>query len=285
MPPSSNIAGVVVLYHPEEDVIAGIGSYLPYLGMLYVIDNSGISPDMEKRVAVLSSGIRYIRNKDNIGIAAALNKGATLALQDGFGWLLTMDQDSSFLPAEASAYFATAFTTLRQDSRVAVIAPLHGPSPVPEPFTPVTSCITSGSLVRLSTWKAVGGYDEKLFIDEVDHEFCYRVQLQQYQVMQVNTVRLDHRLGTQRRGGYLGLLGRRSRRIHSPQRVYFMVRNYFYVRKTYRRSFPLEFKTRDRDLAVALKNNLFFSGHFWKTLKQALRGFRDYKKDRFKEPT
>ena len=120
-----------------------------------------------------------------------------------------------------------------------------------------------------------------MFIDEVDHEYCYRVKEKNYKVIQVNHVLLNHQLGVKKSGAYLGVFAKRNRIIHSPQRVYYMVRNYLYVRKKYRKLFPDEFKKRDRMLLVALKNNLFFSGQFISVLRNSAKGFRDFRKENF----
>ena len=59
----------------------------------------------------------------------------------------------------------------------------------------VNTCITSGACVRMKAWEEVGGYDEKMFIDSVDFEFCYRVRKMGYFVIQTREVILEHSLG------------------------------------------------------------------------------------------
>lgn len=86
------IAGVVVLYNPDPIVIQNIQSYLPFLYVLYVIDNSE-SPNMNivEQLRELGEKIKYIALGENRGVAYALNLGATLAIESGADWLLTMD--------------------------------------------------------------------------------------------------------------------------------------------------------------------------------------------------
>ena len=92
---------------------------------------------------------------------------------------------------------------------------------------------------------------------------------------------MNHQLGTTKSGGYLGTIAKKNRTIHSPRRVYFMVRNYLYVRGKYKNDFPSEFKKRDRMLMTALKNNLFFSGKFFQNLKSIWKGYKDFKRGEF----
>ena len=40
----------------------------------------------------------------------------------------------------------------------------------------VDKCITSASLVPVSAWNDVGGFNEELFIDFVDHDFCAKLK-------------------------------------------------------------------------------------------------------------
>ncbi|MER3463640.1 MAG: hypothetical protein C4329_03655, partial [Chitinophagaceae bacterium] len=40
--------------------------------------------------------LTYLHDGENRGIAARLNQACKLAIQEGFAWLLTMDQDSFF---------------------------------------------------------------------------------------------------------------------------------------------------------------------------------------------
>ena len=89
------ICGTVVLYNPLENVKDNILSYLDLLDKLYVVDNS-VNQD-NQYLLPSSNKIVYINNKDNLGIAKALNIAFERAIKDGYTWVLTMDQDSKFL--------------------------------------------------------------------------------------------------------------------------------------------------------------------------------------------
>ena len=111
------------------------------------------------------------------------------------------------------------------------------------------------------------GYDEKLFIDEVDHEYCYRCILNGFRIIRFEHIFFEHFIGKSFFSGYFGLIAKRYRIIHSPIRVYFMVRNYLFVKKKYSSYFKSEFKQRDTEVLVSIKNNLFFSGKFFDHFK------------------
>ena len=63
------IAGVTVLYNPNQEVIKNIKNYLPYIEKLYLVDNS---PNKDNKKLKINSKIKYINNHKNLGIAEAL---------------------------------------------------------------------------------------------------------------------------------------------------------------------------------------------------------------------
>ena len=140
-------------------------------------------------------------------------------------------------------------------------------------FHPVVTTITSGSLLNIEICKKLGGFDEKLFIDEVDFDYCYRCILAGYKIYQFDHVYLTHRIGKSIKTGYFSVIKRSNRVVHNPTRVYYMVRNHLYMSSKYAKSFPEEFSQRRIDLFITLKNNLLFSGHFFKVLKSAIKGY------------
>ena len=87
--------GVVVLFKPNIDKLnRNISTYLDGLNKLFIIDNT---PNADLSKTFKDKRIKYIPLKDNKGIAYALNIGAKESINDGADWILTMDQDSSFI--------------------------------------------------------------------------------------------------------------------------------------------------------------------------------------------
>jgi rhamnosyltransferase len=281
----TDIAAAVVLYHTDQEaLLRNVNSYLPWVKELFVVDNSiKENQGIADRLLKLQKNLSYIPNKHNVGIAAALNTACEQALQRGYKWLLTMDQDSFFAAEEIEKYLKIFREFFMDSTDLAVVAPVSGKENAyrSELYSEVVSVITSGSLINLDIWKQAGGFDEKLFIDEVDHEYCYKVKSAGYRVVLVNQVQLTHRLGVNVQKGYFGMLKKSDRIIHHPLRVYFMVRNYLYVRKKYRSVFPVEFRRRDKQLSVILKNNLFFSGKFAAVFANIIKGYIDFRRNKF----
>jgi rhamnosyltransferase len=271
------LSGVVVLFFPDEnELIRNIQSYINYLDLLYIIDNSTGDVGYENRLKEFSIPVIYVRNSKNIGIAAALNTAVTLAHQNGYEWMLTMDQDSYFEEVEISSFIELFNSDFKDKKELAILSPQtegYGNGTSKKTFHSVITTITSGSLLNLNISRELGGFDEKLFIDEVDFDYCYRCILAGYKIFQLDNVYLNHRLGNNIKSGYFSIIKRSNRIIHNPTRVYYMVRNHFYMVSRYGKLFPETFKKRKIDLLTTLKNNLLFSGNFFKVLKSAVRGY------------
>jgi rhamnosyltransferase len=283
----NQIAAVVVLYHTDgESFFHNLASYLPYAGRVVVVDNSPeANKQVKERLSAFDEKIFYIANERNLGIANPLNVAAAFAKAEGYTWLFTMDQDSFFEKEDMEQYLSLFSRNFINNNDTAMVGPRHAVEsdrPV-DSFTHVLSLITSGCLLNLLVWWEIGGFDEKLFIDEVDHEYCYRAVEAGKAIVSFNHIHLNHKLGRNAHSGYFGVLFKRKRIVHNPVRVYYMMRNYLYVRKKYSAKFPEEFRRRDKQMRVIFKNNLLFSGSFVGNLKSMIRGYLDFKRNNFNQ--
>jgi rhamnosyltransferase len=95
-------------------------------------------------------------------------------------------------------------------------------------FDFVDRVITSGNIINLRIWKRIGEFNEQLFIDEVDHEFCYRLRNQGYNIIQIHTCRMYHSLGINKRT----LFSHHCQ--HEGIRLYYIMRNLQFIKKQYR---------------------------------------------------
>ena len=89
------IAGAVILYHPDYQCINNIETYINQIDFLFIIDNSEVQNVHLINELNKFSSIFYLCNQNNYGIAHALNQAADLAKERGFDFLLTMDQDTT----------------------------------------------------------------------------------------------------------------------------------------------------------------------------------------------
>src|SRR5205085_611567 len=122
--------------------------------------------------------------------------------------------------------------------------------------------------------------DEKLFIDEVDHDYCYRAKLLGYSIKMAEGIALEHVLGREKEvHTFWGTTKKKT--FHSPFRLYYIVRNGCYVVSTYKKKFRSEMKARKRDILVRIKNHLLYGPKKLSSLKHIVLGYIHYKKNRF----
>ncbi|MEA2048180.1 MAG: glycosyltransferase [Campylobacterota bacterium] len=268
------VAAVVLLYYPTKEILLNLDTYKHHVNHLYIIDNSekvqSILPQND--TLVYSNHITLLHDKENIGVSKALNCALIEAKKTGFEWLLTMDQDSFFEENHMNEYLDHFKKCDRTNA--GIISPLHNPkfvkSNIQNFYSEEEVVMTSGNLVNITHALEVGGYNEDLFIDEVDHEFCFKLHKYGYRVLQDQTVSMNHSLGRPHKDfSHINL--------YPPQRLYYMLRNYFYLKKEYSKEHPYFFRQRDFYLLKFFIKQLIFSNDRIASIKMMYRGYLDYK--------
>jgi len=276
------VAAIVVLYNPEPDVLKNVNSYIDQVDKLFVVDNSDIANDtLGEKIRNLSRS-EYISNQTNVGIAAALNIGVNKAIDEGFEYLLTMDQDSEAPPSMIS----NLMECFAVDNKIAIVSPiLYHPKgrkvtyTIDKPFEQVITVWTSGNLIKLNIIKSIGGFKEELFIDYVDHEFCLRLNQMGFKVYVCNNTILKHNLGKIEE---VNLIFRKVYPTnHSAIRLYYRARNRFYVKQTYKDVSPEFFKQDNKDFWKSFLKVILFEKNKLKKVKCFVKGYLDFKKNIF----
>ena len=224
------IAGVVVLFNPDDGCIENINSYLNQIDYLLVVDNSDVQNSSLVNKLIQNSRIKYVFNNQNLGIANALNQAADFAFKNGFDFLLTMDQDSSVDSKLIQNY--RKFFLSSNFSDIGILAPVPNYYPESdEEKLPGSKekdvVITSGCLLNLRIFEKVGPFKEDLFIDYVDFEYCLRLWRKKYRVVQLYSAKIYHQLGNLERKNIL--FWKIYITNHTPIRYYYRTRNRLYV--------------------------------------------------------
>jgi rhamnosyltransferase len=271
--------GVVTLYNPPATVLVNIDTYIGYLEKLFVVDNTpGGSGELVLELQKRHAKVILLSSGSNLGIAQSMNLALAQAWGEGAAWLLTMDQDSRFDASWASGYF-DSINSVDQE-QVAILSPSHKRTQhdsLPCRFEEKTVVWTSGNLLNLNLIKHVGRFDERLFIDSIDHEFCFRVRRAGYKVLQSVNCRLEHELGEKLTGSMLFGLVRKRIEIHSPKRLYFIIRNALYLSKWYGNEFPAFMGKLRKNTIKELLDALCYGRARVEYAKYAMRAVRDYR--------
>ena len=277
------IAALVILYYPDQRTVENILSYSSYVSKLYIADNS--EKPVPEQIASISHavpGAVYIHDGNNNGIAGRLNQVCRMAKVEGFDFLLTMDQDSAFSEGAIKSYFQ-CFTHFQEKEQVAMFGVQYeNPGWASETCRPVTwsTLITSGSLVNLRLFEQIGGFDENLFIDTVDFEYCFRSIQKGFRNILFKNVLLTHHLGTKKLRHTAGKKTNLSYSLHSPVRLYYMMRNYMYLRAIYKKSFPTEMLQSRNAVFNRVKINLLHNSDRISIVKSLLRAVIDFNRNR-----
>ncbi len=272
------IAALVVLYHPGPEVVANMQSWSGQVGALFAVDNSegDISATISEIAALEKIGL--IRNRENMGIARALNIGAEKAIEEGYDFLLTMDQDSCASPDMLEKMLKCLSGV--NGGKVGIISPFHvtkssGPPPLGVLCQEVMTPMTSGCLLNLDAYREVGPFRDDLFIDFVDNEYCLRLRNRGFRVIQANNALLQHRVGDTR------IYGPFVATNHSPLRRYYKTRNRFLVNQLYRRDFPGHCLFDRVRLVKEIASIVLFEREKLEKLGMMWRGWNDFRRGMF----
>jgi rhamnosyltransferase len=261
-----SIASVTIAFNPEPAfLLRQLEALAAQVDAAIIVDN-GSSPPVAQLLPGSMEHVRIVRLPANEGVAHGFNVGIAQARAGGAECVLLLDQDS--VPADGMVRLLERALDehLARGERVAAVGPrICDPRDrVDLPFVQlgwlrnrhrrarydgeVIACdflISSGALVPLQALDGLGAFEDDLFIDNVDLEWCCRARSRGYSLYGVTGAVLEHRLGDGRRrvpgGGHII--------VHPPERLYYMTRNRFLL---YRREYmPLKWKVKDALRALA----------------------------------
>lgn len=239
------VAAVVIYYYPDEQAIKNTLALAHHLPVV-VIDNTDSEwSDWAAQLAI-NDNILIIHNQQNLGVAKALNQGVKHWIAQGLDWCFLFDQDSQI----DSDFIDTMLTELpKSEPSVAAYVPLYYAENLQQygDIIQVTAnkltrievkkldrsepiwasyAISSGSLINLSSYQAIGEHDENLFIDFVDIEWGLRANALGYKMLTNTKAILKQQLGDKP----LFVFGRCIVN-HSPVRHYYYFRNVVHMLK------------------------------------------------------
>jgi rhamnosyltransferase len=252
------VCSITVAFEPSPArLLEQLRAVRPQVDEIVLVDN-GSDPPLEQMAEVRQLGARVLTPAENRGIAAGFNMGIRHARETGCDRVLLLDDDS--VPAPEMVATLADVLDGHANERVAAVGPrIRDPrDPQDYPFIrlgwthnrhlrcgtrddPAIACdflVSSGSLIPIEALARLGEFDEALFIDSVDLEWCFRARAQGFALYGVCATYLDHRLGDRRKTVLNAELV-----VHPPERIYYMTRNRFLL---YRRGYmPLKWKVKD----------------------------------------
>lgn len=186
------IAGVVVFYNPKECEVNHVLGYIEKVDILVAIDNSkeSIKATLDRILISYQKKVLYRHFPNNIGLSAGFNYGIKISSENGCDWTLLMDSDSELINDIIEEYKKV------NTDKAAVIAPIHiHDRSKDKPYNGVKEIkwtMTSGCLYNNNIFKELRGFNEDLFVDGLDIDYCYRAREQGYKIVECGNALLRH---------------------------------------------------------------------------------------------
>ena len=169
-----------------------------------LVDNSP-----ERLPVIADEANHYIHNPENAGIAEAQNQGIDKAIAEGAEAVLLLDQDSQLTGTFLNQLLDAYNTAAKQFEKLACIGPqvlcefdnkqvkarASKEIYLTDNHILTRQIIASGMIINTLAYKRIGKKESALFIDGVDHEWCWRAKRHGYLVLKAANVVMPHRQG------------------------------------------------------------------------------------------
>lgn len=225
----NKICACIVLFNPNIDrLIENLSSVKRQVDRVYLVNNGSENIEQIKSI-VTDDKIELINLYENKGIAYALNYSCDIALKSKYEYILTLDQDSVCLPGLIKEY------TKYLEPNIAQVGCLikdrnDNDDNINNQVVEVDWMITSGTLMNLSIWQKIGGFDSQLFIDLVDTDYGLSVIENGYKNIVIPFIGLLHEIGHISKS--IKLFGKKHPVYnHNAFRRYYICRNNIIVAK------------------------------------------------------
>ena len=280
------ICAIFVTYNCDEEFYNCFKRIYRKVDKVVIVDNGSNAETLNTLNDIrLNNDIELILNEENLGIATALNRGVKYAIDNNYEWVITLDHDSKVTENMIDKMFEQ-YNEINEEVRKKIVsivpnyieeslADQYNEKSIENDYEFVETGITSGNIVKVSIFKEIGLFEEKLFIDCVDNEFCCRIIKNGYKILQVNNAILLHNLGEVKVFRFFGKEIRCSN--HSYIRRYYITRNRLFVWNRYKNITPNFIKFDKISSIKELVKIILFEKDKLLKLRMILKGYHDYK--------
>lgn len=241
-----DVCAGIITYHPDiVRLRENVNAVIDQVQEIFIVDNG--SENLKEIEALIEDydSIHFIKNRQNEGIAKALNQVIAEAEKGGYCRVITLDQDSVCYEALVENYLKYIEEDIGilicdiEDRNYSLKSKrTRSTKSVPE-CEDVEKCITSGAFTSVQACIDAGGFDEKLFIDSVDYDMCYSMREHGYRIVNVHFTGLLHEVGKSVKYNFLGFEFVVNH--HSAERKYYISRNSTYLIKKHHLNPVLEY--------------------------------------------
>lgn len=123
-----------------------------------------------------------------------MNYGMKEALKEKYDWALLMDADSVLQNDIVSLY--KRFSEMSSENNIAVLAPVHlydrSKNHLYEGVRSVKWAMTSGCFYHVGIFEKLHGFNEELFVDGLDMDYCYKARQNGFQILEMGAAGIKH---------------------------------------------------------------------------------------------
>ena len=276
---NSVMAGIVTFEPEIERLRQNIEELSKQVNFLLIVDNGSTNKRDIKELCKKIEGIHIdiFYYEYNMGIAKALKHIMDSAKENGFKWVLTLDQDSVIENGLIEQYLKAANEEKNQD--VGMITCLIKDRNFEDKKyefqkeweKEIPYCITSAAFTNVSRYDKTSGYDEKFFIDCVDFDICFLLREAGYRIIRINYLGLIHEVG---HGENKRFLWKKIVVYHQkPLRIYYLSRNTVWMWKKHKEHYNFIVMLK-KQMALVVRIILYEDDKKGK-LKKFLEGIKD----------
>jgi rhamnosyltransferase len=239
----------VVLYRPDRGLLARQAEGLrdcPF----FAFANGPVAAEAIEALA--PTQLRLLSSPENVGLGRGLNAVMEAAAEEGFSHVMLLDQDSEPPAGVLETLTERCLALERRGEKIAVLAPRLVPPPEGfykpiryewrgKPRTDGLAAVdfapTSGSLVSVAAYLAIGPFRDDFFIAGIDVEWGFRAWDRGWASYVASDLAVPHRWGE---AVSQDELGKPQILRHTPIRNYYYARNVIAVARL--RHVPLRWR-------------------------------------------
>lgn len=273
------ITAIITLYYPDLNVRENIINISKQVDRIFLCDNSQFNNStLFDRI----DNVEYISNIKNFGTSKAFN----LILKENFfeehEMVIFFDQDSDIKEGHIKK-LVSEYNRLKKkgikvgcigpyvynQSRKEIELPRYKNSVSPNSYL-VHTVIASSMLCEFQIIKSVNYWNEKIFLDLADWDFCWRINSIGYECVLSNVSVLQHKVGEGDRS-----IGKIKIRNSSPFRSYYQIRDGLVL--FHEKYIPLKYRFRYiGDVIYKHLMSILFLEDKAKRMKYFVWGIKDY---------
>ncbi len=230
---NQNTIFLIVTFSPDINLLYLINEIKKQSFTFIIVDNSIKQNEFISHIIKDNPKLYFISNNNINGISRAYNEGFKLAINLGYDFVITIDQDS-LIGDDLINNYNKCINNINYNTKTfgAIGVSQNKQNFESLAYNRTYELINSGTIISTTAFKNISGYDELYFIDNVDFDFFLRLKLNGYLTYKLSNYSITHKLGIPT--VFKILFFKTSLNIYSSERLfYYSFSNIIFLRKNF----------------------------------------------------